>query len=619
MNLLFFQEEKPLEPIQNVFQLPISYVTREYLHPIDSSLTEEFELDTLIHKESTQKPMYEYLFQPTHHFGKETLTLWKKSFTSNVPYLREQQSILNQWDKYKSNMEKYAVRETYKVTNTECEDMRNIWNDTQLDSTFLETYSYMEFSYLKFLNKSPAFLQMNTVFNMTSPILAFLIPVMMLIIPFVILQIQGIKIDIEQYTRVLSQIAKRHFIGMALNITREFNTTNMLYFLVMLVLYVYQMYMNYISCIRFYNKMRELNTRLLNLKKYVEYSVESTTQFFEISKSCNTFAQFNQDLCKHQAQLNKLKELLLSIQPFEPSLSKITQIGYMQKCYYEIYSNHELARALCWSFGFEGYLNNLEGVHENIQTKRIHYASYVNSILHIQNQVYMPILYKHEEAQGQQGKVEGMQTQTQTQTQSFIPLVRNDCELNKNILITGPNAAGKTTYLKTTLLNVLFSQQIGCGYYTSCTIDPYTKIHTYLNIPDTSERDSLFQAESRRCKMILDSVMQNNYSRQLCVFDELYSGTNPEEATKSSYAFLKFLAKQPNVNFLLTTHYVRVCKRLRKHENIRCCKMDAKMDNQGELKYTYRIKKGISKIQGAFCVLKSMNYPEEILECMKNF
>lgn len=611
MNLLFFKEEKPLEPIQNVFQLPISYLATDYLHPIDSSLTEEFELDTLIHKESTQKPMYEYLFQPTHLFGKETLSLWKKTFTSNVPYLREQQSILHQWDKYKSNMEKYAVREKYKITNTECQDMRNIWNDTQLDSTFLETYSYMEFSYLKFLNKSTTFLQMNTVFNMTSPILSFLIPVIMLIIPFFILQIQGIKIDIEQYTRVLSQIAKRHFIGIALNITREFNSTNMLYFLGMLIFYVYQMYMNYTSCVRFYTKMRELNTRLLNLKKYVEHSVESTTQFFEISKLCNTFTEFNQDLCKHQGQLNKLKELLSSIQPFEPSLSKITQIGYMQKCYYEIYSNPELARALCWSFGFEGYLNNLEGVHENIQTKRIHYASYVNSILHIENQVYMPILYKKEEAQGQpeQGKVEGMQ----------VKLVRNDCELNKNMLITGPNAAGKTTFLKTTLLNVLFSQQIGCGYYTSCIINPYTQIHTYLNIPDTSERDSLFQAESRRCKMILDSVMQNNMSRQLCVFDELYSGTNPEEATKSSYAFLKFLAKQPNVDFLLTTHYVKVCKRLRKNDNIQCCKMQANINERGELNYTYRIKKGISKIQGAFCVLKSMDYPEEILECIKNF
>jgi hypothetical protein len=606
MNLLFVKEETPLEPIQNVFKLPLSYLPTEVLHQIQSSLAEEFELDAMIHKESTQKPMYEYLFRPSHRFGKDTMALWKNTFTSDVHYLTDQQTILQKWIKMET-------REKYKVSNIECDDMLTVWNETQLDSGFLETYSYMEFSYFKFLNKSPNFLQFNSILNMTSPVLSFLIPIIMLIIPFLILQIQGIKIDVEQYTRVLSQIAKKHFIGMALNITREFNATNMMYFVGMFVLYAYQMYINYNSCIRFYTKMRELNARLLNLRNYVENSVESTMHFLEISKDCVTYAKFNDELMKHRNQLIKLKELLSSIQPFEPSLSKITQIGYMQRCYYEIHSNRELATSLCWSFGFEGYLDNMRGVYDNIKHKYLNYATFENSNLQIKNQVYSPILYKTEEGEQRQdqqkGEKEGMQ---------LVPIVRNDCTLEKNILITGPNAAGKTTYLKMTLLNVLFSQQIGCGYYTSCTINPYRQIHTYLNIPDTSERDSLFQAESRRCKMILDSVMKNP-ERQLCVFDELYSGTNPEEATKSSYAFLKFLAKHPNVNFILTTHYVKVCKRLRKNENIKCCKMDAKINKNGELDYTYRMKSGISKIQGAFCVLKSMNYPEEILECMKNF
>ena len=73
-------------------------------------------------------------------------------------------------------------------------------------------------------------------------------------------------------------------------------------------------------------------------------------------------------------------------------------------------------------------------------------------------------------------------------------------------MITGPNASGKTTILKTTLFNIILSQQVGFGFYSSATINPYKYIHCYLNIPDTSGRDSLFQAEARRCKEILDSV-----------------------------------------------------------------------------------------------------------------
>ena len=111
--------------------------------------------------------------------------------------------------------------------------------------------------------------------------------------------------------------------------------------------------------------------------------------------------------------------------------------------------------------------------------------------------------------------------------------------LNKQILITGPNAAGKTTLLKTTLFNIIISQQLGVGCYKKATINPYNYIHSYINIPDTSQRDSLFQAEARRCKEILDSLTNNSdKERHFCIFDEIYSGTNPSEAIASAYSFL---------------------------------------------------------------------------------
>ena len=78
--------------------------------------------------------------------------------------------------------------------------------------------------------------------------------------------------------------------------------------------------------------------------------------------------------------------------------------------------------------------------------------------------------------------------------------IKNTVKLQKNMIITGPNASGKTTILKSTLINIIFTQQFGCGFYDSGKLKPYKYIHCYLNIPDTSGRDSLFQAEARRCK-----------------------------------------------------------------------------------------------------------------------
>lgn len=207
-------------------------------------------------------------------------------------------------------------------------------------------------------------------------------------------------------------------------------------------------------------------------------------------------------------------------------------------------------------------------------------------------------------------------------TQQFYPslkkeeCVRNDVILDTFGVITGPNASGKTTYLKTTAINVILCQQFGVGFFSECKMRPYKKIHSYLNIPDTSGRDSLFQAESRRCKEILDSI-KNDSGRQFCIFDELYSGTNPKEATKSAYAFMEYLRQFKHVDLLLTTHYVSICDEwTEKSETKRTIENYKMVVEQTETRNipTYKIAPGVSHIEGAIGILTDMDYPKEMIE-----
>ena len=185
------------------------------------------------------------------------------------------------------------------------------------------------------------------------------------------------------------------------------------------------------------------------------------------------------------------------------------------------------------------------------------------------------------------------------------------------MIVTGPNASGKTTVLKSAMINILFSQQFGCGFYQAAKLKPYKHIHCYLNIPDTSGRDSLFQAEARRCKEIIDIVDANKDNTHFCVFDELYSGTNPEEAVVSAVAFMEYLIRSPNVSCMLTTHFIKVCKRLKRNENISNYHMVAlKTDNK--IQYTYKMKSGVSNVKGGINVLIDMNYPREIIDSATN-
>ena len=74
-----------------------------------------------------------------------------------------------------------------------------------------------------------------------------------------------------------------------------------------------------------------------------------------------------------------------------------------------------------------------------------------------------------------------------------------------------------------------------------------------------------------------------------------------------------YLQKYKNVSSLLTTHFVKVCKKLNKVEGIQNCKMvTEKIENR--IKYKYKLGKGISEVKGGINVLTELNYPKFIID-----
>jgi DNA mismatch repair ATPase MutS len=272
--------------------------------------------------------------------------------------------------------------------------------------------------------------------------------------------------------------------------------------------------------------------------------------------------------------------------------------------FYQLFDNKEYNDAFQFSFGFNGYYNLLHGLSININNAKLNKSTFID---------------KDKKSKNKKSKGSKEKTSKPVFKKMFYPkfildpnVVTNDCILDKNMIITGPNASGKTTTLKSALINILLSQQIGFGCFESLDFNPYDNFHCYLNIPDTSGRDSLFQAEARQCKEIIDCINLEEKETNFCIFDELYSGTNPEEAISSAKGFLQYIVKMDNVTCILTTHYTKLCKKLAKNSNIQNFNMMTVKKNDN-FEYTYKLVEGISKVKGGYKVLKDMNYPKEIL------
>jgi len=120
----------------------------------------------------------------------------------------------------------------------------------------------------------------------------------------------------------------------------------------------------------------------------------------------------------------------------------------------------------------------------------------------------------------------------------------------------------------------------------------------------------------RRCKSILDTIKKHPNERHFCVFDELYSGTNPYEAISSATSYLKYINQYNNVSFVLTTHFMKICNLLKHETRIENCHMKTDQEND-TLTYFYKMILGISGIRGGISVLRQLDYPDTIVNAAK--
>ena len=566
-----------ISEINNHFKMPIFYNDKKM--KIKQHIVTDLELVKTIDA-SGCKPIYNYFFNNDNDVSEKLIEQVADYYTTDVDFITQNQELLKSYN---------GCDKKYTAYSPNYGNIMEIWNEIKCETDFKEKYYYLDWPMLEFLNKSEHFLQFMSMYNLASPIISLLVPVFILIVPFFIIKLKGLELTVNEYIEVLKVLAQSHAIGKLFTQFNDVSLNEKIYLVISAAFYFFSIYQNVTVCLKFHNNMIKIHKHFDEISNYIDYTIKSMDNYLIYSSDLPTQNVFNNVLREKKQILENLKKKFAFITEYNvTSVKKIQEIGHILKYFYELHDDLVYNEVIMYSLGFNGYVDCLEGLQKNIEERKINYSAFVKSKgkAQFKNNYYGPL--KDENP------------------------IKNTIKFKKNIIVTGPNASGKTTILKSTLINIILTQQFGCGFYDSAQINPFKYIHCYLNIPDTSGRDSLFQAEARRCKDILDLIKTNEDETHFCGFDELYSGTNPDEAVTSSTAFMNYIIKNPNVHCILTTHFIKVCKKLQKNKNIINCHMETeKKDNM--LIYKYKLVDGISDVKGGVAVLTAMDYPKEII------
>ena len=560
-----------LKNMNEHFKPPIYYNPKRM--ELKQHIIDDLELVKTI--DASGSPIYSYCLNTENELSVTVAPQLCQYYTTDTDFLKDNQTLLKTY-------KKQAKIASYK-------EMLDLWKEIKSDTGFKEKYYYLDWPMLEHLNKSEHFLEAMSVYNMASPIISLFVPIILLIIPFFVIRLKGLSVTMSEYINVLKVVISNHAIGKLFTKFGEVSFNERIYLVLSAAFYVFSIYQNILVCYRFNNNMYKIHQFLKDTEVYLDNTKETMNNYLSYSSKLITHDRFNEVLREKMTVLQKFKQSISGLTEYKlTNYKKVLEIGYVLKYFYQLYEDPVYNAAFLYSFGFNGYIDCIQGLQSNVEERKVNFADFTDDFkkARIVNNYYACL-------------------------KESAP-VKNTLKFNKNLIVTGPNASGKTTILKSSLINIILTQQFGCGFYDSAELKPYKYIHCYLNIPDTSGRDSLFQAEARRCKEILDVVDDNKDDGHFCAFDELYSGTNPEEAVSSATAFMQYLIKNKNLSCILTTHFVNVCKKLSKNVNISNCQMVAKKTGN-TIKYTYKLDKGISTVKGGISVLCDMNYPAEII------
>lgn len=169
------------------------------------------------------------------------------------------------------------------------------------------------------------------------------------------------------------------------------------------------------------------------------------------------------------------------------------------------------------------------------------------------------------------------------------------------LFLTGANMAGKSTFIKAVGVSVYLAH-VGMGVPAkSMHLTFFDGLLSNIQVVDNIIKgESYFFNEVQRIHKTLEKISDGR--KWLILIDELFKGTNVQDAMKCSTVVIEGLRKMKNTLFILSTHLYEIGEDLKKYDNIQFRYFETKAE-EGQLIFNYQLKKGISNDRLGYLIL----------------
>jgi len=503
-----------------------------------------------------------------------------KSPSSNYEILNKRQDIL------KNICQNFTEKLDIQIKNTiqSLNDILWFYKPKNEHSDYIYSLIFYNHPYLKFLNKNEPFLTLTNAYKIIiSPIMTAASPLLYVIVPFVLMRLMKIPLPFSFFVKLLWQQSGAVSLPFIKN---ELMATMVKWFSKALSAFLYcqNVYASY-STSKTTNKIVNLfQTKLEHIKKLLTTNSDI--------RGNETFSSF----LGQQEYPNNFQRIENG-KVYNGQHSLLSNKGRILKDFYEFVENKNMFLKILNNIGF---IDCYFGFAKLIKEK-----SYIN----------IPRFLKLEKPSL---KLEGI-WHPAIQKEKNIKNSIEFSDSSRNYLLTGPNAAGKSTFIKSVFLNIYLGQTIGICNSEKMEITPFKYLLTGIRNQDSQGSESLFEAEVHKIRNYLDIIKKEGKSGfTFSILDEIFTSTNYQEGFSASYGLCQTIGSLKNSFHIVASHYTDLFK-LEKEKglgfkNIRF----SVVFNGDKIIFPYKLEDGYSKQFIALRLMKNKNCDNEFLDnCLK--
>ncbi len=191
----------------------------------------------------------------------------------------------------------------------------------------------------------------------------------------------------------------------------------------------------------------------------------------------------------------------------------------------------------------------------------------------------------------------------------LLNAVCNDITIDgRNMVLTGSNMSGKSTFLRTIGLNAILAQTFDMVMAKSYEASMFSIMTSISPSDDLSEGTSYYMAEAKALLRMLGALSDDISS--LLLIDEIFRGTNPTERVAAASSLLKYLSDK-NCMIIVATHDIEITQEV---ADLYDQYHFEEMVTKDKLEFDYLLKPGNLKKPNGIRILEYIGYPPEIIE-----